>query len=296
MQCPVCGSGNFTRIPYPGRIPRNERLAFENIALCSECATGVAEPRVAQSDLDRFYASGAYWHLSGSNGDQVAHESSQSKLRAGYCLPYLTAPAGLRVLDVGAGHGFIADWLESAARGKVQNYDFIEPDDATAAGIARRPRAFAVKRLSSMVLAEAEAPYDLVFVNHVLEHVADPVEFMARLISFMKRDGVAYVETPHSDYRYKDDVFPHTLFFTERSFARLADRLGVRQLECSAFGAWPGSRQGISQPAFRLLSIALRVSVMMRLRFIQRMIDRAIWRYGSHADGIWLRWVFRRGE
>lgn len=44
--------------------------------------------------------------------------------------------------------------------------------------------------------------YDLILLNHVLEHANDPVELLQRLATLLRPDGGAlYVEVPHERYR-----------------------------------------------------------------------------------------------
>jgi hypothetical protein len=128
----------------------------------------------------------------------------------------------------------------------------------------------------------------------VLEHVANPREFLDSIVQLLSPRGIAYVETPHLDFRFKDDVFPHTYFFTPAAFEALANSLAVATIACESFGAWPGREEGISAAAHRWLSRLFATAVKARLTPLQIKIDEAIWRYKQSGRGIWLRWLFRR--
>lgn len=280
--CPACGGTLEQRIAYPGAKSAAARsLGLTGIEFCSACGFGRAAPCPDQSELDRFYASGAYWHGS-TNPYQMAHERVQAATRVRRCQPLLPGGGGLRVLDVGAGHGFIAQSL--APLGRVAAYDFIEPDDDAARGIAAASSAFPRRRVE-----RADGRYDLLFLNHVLEHVADPRAFLRSLLEHLNPGALAYVETPLADHRFKADVSPHVLFFTPEAFAALGERLGVATLAVEAFGRMPRS-----ELAHKFADVAFRVAVRSRIARLQALIDRAIWGYSVGPDGVWLRWMFMK--
>jgi 2-polyprenyl-3-methyl-5-hydroxy-6-metoxy-1,4-benzoquinol methylase len=245
---------------------------------------------VAQPVLDAFYASGAYWYASQGSSAQLAHERNQAKHRVSRSLPSLEGR--ITVADVGAGHGAIAEWLDRLAGGRVVRYDFVEPDAANRQFILGRATRFPVAAFDGVTALGAD--YDLIFLNHVLEHIADPVEFVDILRGRLRPGGLLYVETPHSDYRFKDDVFPHTLFFTQSAFARLAARVGMDLIECAAFGAYPGRPAGVGPWAFRVLGAAFHWAARAGVPALCARLDDAIWRYDAREDGMWMRAVAKR--
>ena len=288
--CPVCGGVPDREIVYPQAAPRRAPgLRFDSIALCSTCGLGVALPRPRQTELDRFYQSGEYWRDVGDNVPQAMHEKVQAELRVQRCAMLLRAGTGLRVLDVGAGHGWTADWLASHLAGRVERFDFVEPDERHARTILEKRPGFRISRVRG--LAAAGDHYDLIFLNHVLEHVAEPIGLVTSIAAALAQDGVAYVEMPHSDYRFKVDVFPHTLFFTPESLAALAKSAGVEQIGCEEFGRWRSA--GLFT---RLLQHAFVLSARHGAWVLQRHLDHALWRYREPAPGIWLRWLIRRAH
>ena len=52
----------------------------------------------------------------------------------------------------------------------------------------------------------------LMCMNHVLEHVAEPIECLRNVTNLLSDEGRLYIEVPYADHRFKDDVFPHTWF------------------------------------------------------------------------------------
>jgi 2-polyprenyl-3-methyl-5-hydroxy-6-metoxy-1,4-benzoquinol methylase len=268
-------------MPYPGRAPA---LRLEAISVCGECGAGSAVPAPNQAALDNFYASGAYWD--GSPGQaQRAHEASQAWLRVQHVKRFAT-PRALAVADIGAGHGGIARALAALAV-NVSRYAFVEPDERAAADVRALRLPFGVERSAS--LKELRGPFDLLFLNHVLEHVAEPLFFLRQAVALLSAHGIMYVETPHADYRFKEDVFPHVFFFTPRALTLLGERLGARTLACESFGRMPAPRWS---PIGFVQRLAGRALPRVQNGALQRLLDRVIWRYTPCDDGIWLRWVF----
>jgi SAM-dependent methyltransferase len=196
----------------------------------------------------------------------------------------------LAVADVGAGHGGIARAL-AAQKVDVSRYAFVEPDEAAAADITALRLPFGIERAAA--LEDLRGPLDLLFLNHVLEHVADPLGVLRQAARLLSPDGVAYVETPYADYRFKEDVFPHVFFFTPRSLGLLGEHLSARTLACESFGRMPAPRWS---PVGFVQRLAARSLPRVRSERLQRLLDRVIWRYVPCDDGIWLRWIFSAGQ
>ena len=169
MSCVIC-KGNFSEIVrYPGYGAGTHSLSFDRIGLCSACGSGTALPRFDQNTLDAYYASGAYWDSTDS-AQQLVHAANQAKIRLASCLPYVESGIRLRVADIGSGYGFIA--REAAKAGlHIAGYDFVEPDNSASAHLDSRELPFPVRRIGSIGHLDSKA--DLVFVNQVIEHVAD---------------------------------------------------------------------------------------------------------------------------
>jgi 2-polyprenyl-3-methyl-5-hydroxy-6-metoxy-1,4-benzoquinol methylase len=250
----------------------------------------MVDPSVPQHKLDAFYASGAYWHASADSKAQLAHERNQGRHRILRCLPHFAA--GGPVADIGAGHGATAEWLERLASRLVDRYDFIEPDATSRQWVLGRRTRFPIASVDT--LAELGDNYALLFLNHVLEHVADPFTFLGHLHSRLRPGGIAYIETPHADYRFKDNVFPHTLFFTPSALRRIAARLEFDVIECETFGAYPSTAGAIRPGTFRWLSAFFHLAALGAHGTVTQVLDDAIWRYRPQQNGMWLRCIMRR--
>jgi len=290
--CVVCGGElNSVPIDYPHPDSGKSELTFKQIEICAECGFGMALPRYNQDELDSFYSSGAYWSdVVKENPFQNAHEKNQARLRVMQSVPYIHGNGVINVLDIGAGHAHTMTWLEKLFPEKLKRFDFIEHDEDKCRGILKGKHSFDVNRLGDL---EQKVGYDLVFMNHVLEHVADPEYFLSGVVKQLNRGGVIYVEVPHSDYRYKCDVFPHTLFFTKESFSQLANKLGVNQLHCETFGNDVRASKKLFRKVYmKMLSQLFYLCVRLKCDRAQQWVDQRLWQYHRKGeDRVWLRWI-----
>ncbi|OUR64368.1 hypothetical protein A9Q79_08035 [Methylophaga sp. 42_25_T18] len=237
-------------------------------------------------ELDAFYSAGDYWDtLIPESSIQRVHESCQAKNRVLLCKAFLENQE-LKILDIGAGHGFISSWCDELPKNSVVQYDFIEPDTDKRDEILQRSTNFTVNTKTS--LDSCNDKYDLIFLNHVLEHVEDPVVFLNEVKSVLNKGGLLYIEVPHNDHLHKLDVFPHTLFFNINSLAKIATQLGLEIVSTQSFGS---NNQGVLN---RCISQLNKAAVYFKLEKLQHYFDAKQWEYNkSSVNGIWLNIILK---
>ena len=97
-----------------------------------------------------------------------------------------------RVLDVGAGSGefaFLMKWLGKTVTGIEPNVDY--------AAYCRDELGLDVR--TSHLAPDLFRPgqFDLIRMNHVLEHLNDPVRYLGEIANWLAPDGLLYVEVPN---------------------------------------------------------------------------------------------------
>lgn len=143
--------------------------------------------------------------------EQVARCFAQSFLKR--------FPLAKTALDIGCGGGYL---VEAFAHVGLKATG-VDPSHHVLAGAAPsvRPR-LVTGDVASPAVADA-APYDLVTVMDVIEHIADPIEFLARSWSMVNDQGVLAILTPRfggwlfgeqqADYVHFN--VDHAYYFTE---------------------------------------------------------------------------------
>lgn len=292
--CSICGAGPLEARAYPiSAVPGN--LKFDSIQICNACGFGRVCPMPTQPELDQYYEGGTYWQSVGNSRVNFMHQLVQSLVRVQRIAPNFAGRSALRVLDVGAGSATILTALLKRLSGVQLGYSFVEPDEASAHAVLQR-HPDAAKRVSS--LGDDHTTYDVVFVNHVLEHVCEPAGFLELIFGKLAKGGLAYVEVPNSDYRFKSNVFPHTLFFTQKSLRLLAAKVGYEVLEVRVFGNVSSLAPGGLAMRLRnkIASVFFRGFVALGIERGAVFCDRQVFGYRDADDGIWLRAVLRRPQ
>ena len=74
------------------------------------------------------------------------------------------------------------------------------------------------------------------YQNQVLEHVADPLDFLSSVTERIKTERYVYIDVPYKDYLYKPSVKQHILFWNQQSLKNLAEKIGLKVLFCDTVG------------------------------------------------------------
>lgn len=137
--------------------------------------------------------------------------------------------AGKRVLEVGAGSGYLARVLARLARAVI----IFEPCRGLQPNMLPEPN---ITLVSAPFAADAvEQPADLIICRQVLEHVADPRELLKRMRSALADDGRVYVEVPRAEYIEEhaavfDLHCAHVQYFHESNLLRLITQVGLEPI------------------------------------------------------------------
>jgi len=201
VACPGCSSRRIRLLdacPVP-RKPDGRAVAF--LTGCGSCGLLFANPLPTREQLQSYYAEEGPWAaMRKERMDRLATaHARQPPLRkprpkavipararalfnalAPYA-PVYAPPQHAKVLDFGCGDGKHLDRLQDHG---WETYG-IEP--STDVPFLRH------RRLAS---PPADGTFDLVFLNHVLEHVIDPADLLRQLAGSLREGGVLFVSVP----------------------------------------------------------------------------------------------------
>ena len=236
VPCNLCGSAAFAEI-YPatlrGRRALQELCACtssaygirEAIVRCTECGFVFQNPQPIPDDLIE-----AYELVVDTRYDQEREGRIHTFTRS---LRELEEYCGRgRLLDVGSHLGFFVEVADKAG----WDAQGIEPSEWAAA--TARHRGLPVKQGSIDDLVP-DASYDAVTLWDVIEHLADPMDAIARLNGMLKPGGVLALSTMDVDAhvaRLLGSRWPwymqmHLFYFSRRTLRALVERSGFEVLE-----------------------------------------------------------------
>jgi len=220
--CRVCGSGTlrtaYRRGPYA-------------IAFCSNCFHGVPVPMPTEEELRAFYSNS---HHSHALDDSV---NTQERLGVIATLKKI-AGTGRNLLDVGCGFGHYLDVAKKSGF-DASGYD-IDLGRAAACE-AKGYRVWSGETLDSVPPAPK---WDVVLLNHVIEHLRTPDEVLAKIRARMHKNSVLYVACPDfrcfrarvqgTHYQY---VCPpeHIQYFSRNSLFLTLKKAGFKNLSFNYF-------------------------------------------------------------
>jgi 2-polyprenyl-3-methyl-5-hydroxy-6-metoxy-1,4-benzoquinol methylase len=268
--CPVCGDRR--RALLDDRLVDIRRVPSRDWALyaCQGCGTGYLDPRPTLETVHLLYEGAYYTHepppppdfWPTSRGAVLRERLLKGYVNArfGYNLRphfrvgawlvplipgargmgsnhvrHLPAPApGSRLLDVGCGNGGLLVRMKAAG----WEVEGLEPDPDA----AERARAAGLDVRHGSVSADAfpAERFDAITMNHVIEHLHDPVAALRACFDWLKPGGMIWIATPNFGAagfrrygRYWVPLGPpiHLVLFTRRSLDQALRQAGFASIE-----------------------------------------------------------------
>ena len=232
--CPVCASRSATplhRCRY-ALFDDSDLPTETTIVACAGCGMVHADSAAAADDYRRHYRRHSKYETAVAASGSGVSEADALRIdeTAGWIAPHLAA--GASILDVGAGQGGLLRAFVSRGWNDVAG---IDPSAGCVARMAQAGIVAAVGELEDPAWPTDPKRFDLVVLSHVLEHVFDATDVLARVARRTAEGGRIYIEVPDAS-RYEVGSFPpfyfldpeHINHFDESTLRGLAGRLGWR--------------------------------------------------------------------
>lgn len=228
-------------------------LALEepfSILRCGSCGLRWLSPRPTADEYMRIYGYERYF----DGAEAVEHYPSLAAERYPYFLRRLefieslfSPQRPLRILDVGAATG---EFVHAAM---TRRHDAVGLEISEGA-IKQAAQNYGVQLLDERLGAHApEEPYDVIHMNHVLEHMPDPLEVGRAAASLLRPGGIWAVEVPQQFendldrlrrlsgfFKPKFNLYSlhHTYFFHPEQLLRLVQESGFNVILSRTANAW----------------------------------------------------------
>ncbi len=220
----LCGSCHFTLLASYDRYAMRQ-----STVICVQCGLIQSNPRMTQKAYADFYSSDTYRRCYDS-GNYLNDSEKQYSAQAGQSIfkaidKIKKISSGISVLEIGAGGGWnLLPFLKAGA--ESLGYDY----SPTLVDLGRR-HGIPMRQGSS---DDIQGQFDVIILNHVWEHLLDPVASLKKIVKHLKNEGIIYMAVPNVTngilWQFQN---AHTYYFDPQTFHYYASMAGLRLI---AFG------------------------------------------------------------
>ena len=196
------------------------------IVLCKRCGLVFANPRLTADAYEQFYASNEYRFI--YDGEDYL-EHAEKHFEDGYgehifadVAPIMQQRGLSTVLEIGCGAGW------NLAPFKRQGYEVLGYDYSPTLVSLGKKRG--LNLLSGSFNVDSAKKYDVIILNHVIEHFPNIIDKMKEIINKLNHQGIIYIGVPNV-YKYLQFVLPHVYYFSPKTFAYYIQMCGLRSIK-----------------------------------------------------------------
>lgn len=229
MNCPVCESEKLERIySAPSAVFVSVEAEFPLVvSLCLDC--GFAFQASAYSTAYDLLAERAYQNFTKSANFEFPRRSDEYVNAAEMILKSCPEGEPLSILEIGSNRGDLLYLIKEARPDAkilgVEPTGFENTPVPTIKGFYR-PELFTEK-------------FDLIILQHVLEHIKSPKDFIAGVKQSLAPNGMLFVEVPSLIYsltnKVEDFSLEHVNYFTPSSLQSVLSGLAITALRTEPF-------------------------------------------------------------
>lgn len=193
-KCPICGFSESDIIGLPVANPIAQKIikADYKIVQCKNCELYFVSPELnlSKNEWQQLYNSDYF--IENTNWLEKRRKDDL-KNRLDKLYSYLNNQQGINFLDIGCGQGY--GLCESRSRG--WNTTGVDVHDNRIGAARSDGINFYLGTLKEAGLKEKH--FDIIYIDSVLEHVPNPMEYLEIIKSLLKPDGVIYIGVPNED-------------------------------------------------------------------------------------------------
>jgi SAM-dependent methyltransferase len=265
--CVICGSNQSVisvrrPVDYEYSVIPPEKYCYLR---CRDCCSEWLSPRPAPEALAAFYPESYHAYSEGEDHGWFAKilVGARAKVRGRKYRSLLSGDSG-SLFDVGAGD---CRHFYELARYADLKFSGVELQPALAKRAKEMGFDVATGTLESMDIMPHIGRHDIVSMNHVIEHVNDPVEVMRRVLVMLKPGGYVIGQLPTNE-GWESHVFGeawagyhyprHLQVFSRKGLRRMLEKLGYEDIQIRS--------SPHCQIAISMQNILLKWGVKLQLR------------------------------
>lgn len=238
MQCRIC-DGNNIEVTYEGNI-RDGKVGnlYKNkvqMYKCTECGTIWHDH--LQEDYSSYYESEEYRkRLEGTSEIHDFYKMHDKESMDKFIYTGTEIYRDKIVADIGCGGGAFLDYINTVSKEVIA----IEPSDLYRKEMKKK--GFITFAYAEDALKEYRGRVDVAVSFDVIEHVLDPVEFVADIVHLLSENGKAYIGTPTdapimrkllgADYESFLFSTQHPWVLCKGSFSAIAQKCSIAKWSC----------------------------------------------------------------
>jgi SAM-dependent methyltransferase len=195
VNCNICGENNTELLFKTSDLRHKTTEQIFSVVRCNNCALVYLNPQPEKNEIQDFYPDEYPPH-------QKEREPLIKKSKWLSTLFKILKPKKRKwakndetktVLDIGCGSGKKLEEL----RQRNSNWTFFGLDTDTRAVKIATEKGFNIFEGELMEAKYADASFDLIFMEHVLEHVPDPALLLNETRRILKSDGILFITVPN---------------------------------------------------------------------------------------------------
>jgi 2-polyprenyl-3-methyl-5-hydroxy-6-metoxy-1,4-benzoquinol methylase len=227
--CIICASDQA--------LNQSFRFHHYHVCICPNCGFHWLDPQPTEAELSNIYTD--HYFLDEGQPEITELVNQLKRATARLYLEQLvqkdgSSPSGLSLLEIGCGMGDFL--LEAQAEGfKVSG---LEVTDHLVEFANRRLGVSSIQKGFIETANFQNESFDIIAFFDVIEHVRNPVDFMGRVQSLLKKNGKVFLVTPSLDSwsakllgkNWMEYKVEHLSYFNNKSLSLLLEKAGFHHI------------------------------------------------------------------
>ena len=227
QDCPLCGCDNFKP------LNKNDRyfMGLRTVG-CLKCGLVQTNPRPSERGLNQFYSFSYRKYYQGvvaPNAEYLKKLNKEHRLSLAvkFIQEKLNLKKNASILDIGCSEGIMfGEFRKAGFEGELFGIE-LNRDFAN----------YAQKNYNSKVyekITDASDKFDLITMNHVFEHLLNPVEELRKIKPYINLEGYVYIDVPDvEEYSNVNDLhIAHLFHYSCRTLTVMLNVAGYEVLLC----------------------------------------------------------------